>query len=65
MNEVKLYRVTGRIKKPNFKTSFQREIRAVKAEEAIEEIYKTLGSKHKIKRFFITFDTVEEVVTEK
>ncbi|NIM44176.1 MAG: 50S ribosomal protein L18a, partial [Nitrososphaeria archaeon] len=35
MAEVKVFRVTGRITKPNFQTKFQREVRAVKAEDAV------------------------------
>jgi large subunit ribosomal protein LX len=61
MAEVKVFRVTGRITKPNFRTKFQREVRAVKAEDAVEEILKNLGSKHKVKRFYIKIEEVEEI----
>ena len=61
MDEVKVYRVAGRITKPNFQTKFEKEIRAVKPEEAVEEILKILGSKHKVKRFYIKVENVEEV----
>ena len=64
MGEVKVYRVAGRITKPNFKTKFQKEIRAVKPEEAVEEILKILGSKHRVKRFYIKVENVEEVADE-
>jgi len=61
MSEVKVFRVIGRIMKPNLKTNFQKEVRALKPEHAVEEVYKTLGSKHKVKRFHIKIERVEEV----
>ncbi|MEM2110632.1 MAG: 50S ribosomal protein L18Ae [Candidatus Bathyarchaeia archaeon] len=65
MSENKFFRVIGKIRKPNFRTDFQKEIQASKPEDAVEMVYKILGSKHKIKRFHIIIDSVEEVVTEK
>ena len=64
MNKAKMFRVVGKIMKPNFQTPFQKEIRAMKSEEAIEEIYKILGSKHRVKRFYIEIETIEEVPEE-
>ena len=64
MVEVKVYRVTGKITKPNFRTMFQKEIRAVKAEDAVEEILKNLGSKHRVKRYYIKIENVEEITDE-
>ena len=61
MSEVKVYRGIGRITKPNLKTNFQKEVRALKPEDAVEEIYKIFGSKHKAKRFHIKIERVEEV----
>ncbi|MEM2341965.1 MAG: 50S ribosomal protein L18Ae [Candidatus Bathyarchaeia archaeon] len=60
MSEVKVYRVTGKITKSNFKTIFRKEIRALKPEHAIEEIYKIIGSKHRVKRFHIKIINIEE-----
>jgi ribosomal protein L20A (L18A) len=37
MSEVKVFRVTGEIHKPNLETSFKKEIIAVKREHAIEK----------------------------
>ena len=59
-----MFRVSGRITKPNFKTNFSKELRALKPEDAVEEVYKTLGSKHKVKRFYIKVEKVEEVSSE-
>lgn len=61
MSEVKIYRVSGRISKPNFQTSFKKEMRALKPEEVTERIYKEMGSKHKVKRFQITILKIEEI----
>ncbi|MEM3040951.1 MAG: 50S ribosomal protein L18Ae [Nitrososphaerota archaeon] len=64
MSEVKVYTVKGKIRKPNFRTSFQKVVRALKPEEAVERIYKDLGSKHRVKRFHITIEEVKEAVPE-
>jgi len=64
MSEVKVYRVTGRISKPNFQTSFKKEMRALKPEEVVERIYKEMGSKHRVKRFQITILKVDEIKTD-
>jgi len=65
MSEVKVYRVIGRITKPNLRSNFQKEVRALKSEDAVEEVYKILGSKHKVKRFHIMIERVEEVTNPK
>ena len=64
MSEIKIFRVTGRITKPNWQTSFQKEIRALKQEEALDRVYKEIGSKHKAKRFQIKILKVEEIKPE-
>lgn len=65
MSEVKVFRVTGEIRKPNYQTIFRKEIRALKPEEAIDAVYKILGSKHRAKRFQIKILKVEEIGLEK
>lgn len=64
MSEIKIFRVTGKITKPNWQTSFQKEIRALKQEEALDHVYKEIGSKHKAKRFQIKILKVEEIKPE-
>jgi large subunit ribosomal protein LX len=64
MSEVKIFRVSGRIRKPNWKTNFEKELRALKSEDAVETVYKELGSKHRAKRFQIKIDAVEEIKPE-
>jgi large subunit ribosomal protein LX len=61
---LKVYRVTGEIRKPNLKTSFRREILAAKPEHATEKVYADFGSRHRAKRFQIRIDSVEEVPPE-
>ena len=64
MSEVKVFRVIGEIKKPNFQTDFRKEVRALKPEDAVEKIYMDLGSKHRVKRFQIKIVKVEEISPE-
>ena len=64
MSEVKTYRVIGKISKPNFQTSFRKEMRALKPEEAVERAYKELGSRHRAKRFQISIVSVEPISPE-
>jgi len=64
MSEIKIFRVTGKITKPNWQTNFQKEIRALKQEEAVDRVYKEIGSKHKAKRFQIKILKVEEIKLE-
>jgi large subunit ribosomal protein LX len=61
MSEVKVFRVIGKIRKPNFETDFRKEVRALKPEDAVEKVYMLLGSKHRVKRFQMTISKVEEV----
>ena len=64
MSEVKIFRVIGRITKPNFKTDFEKEVRALKPDQAMEKVYMELGSKHRVKRFHIKILKVEEIKPE-
>ena len=64
MSEVKIFRVIGKITKPNFRTDFEKEVRALKPEQAMEKVYMELGSKHRVKRFHIKILKVEEIKPE-
>jgi large subunit ribosomal protein LX len=64
MSEVKVFRVIGEIRKPNFQTDFRKEVRALKPEDAVEKIYMELGSKHRVKRFQIKIVKVKEITPE-
>ena len=64
MSEVKVFRVSGKIRKPNFQTEFRKEVRALKPEDAVEKVYMLLGSKHRVKRFQMTISKVQEIGPE-
>ncbi|MDH5634874.1 MAG: 50S ribosomal protein L18Ae [Candidatus Bathyarchaeota archaeon] len=64
MSEIKVFRITGEMVKPNLKTTFRKEIRALSPENAREKIYTDLGSKHRAKRFQIRILEVEEIPPE-
>lgn len=61
---MKVFRVTGEIRKPKLETSFKKEVLAAKPEHAVERVYAELGSKHRVKRFHIKIVKVEEVPPE-
>ena len=61
MSEVKVFRVIGKIRKPNFQTEFRKEVRALKPEDAVEKVYMLIGSKHRVKRFQMSISKVEEL----
>ena len=64
MSQVKVFRVTGKITKPNLKTAFTKEIRAMKPEDAEEKVFMEIGSKHRVKRFHIKIQKIEEISPE-
>lgn len=59
-----MFRVTGKIVKPNLKTAFKKEVRALKPEDAKEKISMELGSKHRAKRFQIKIYNIQEIPPE-
>ena len=57
---MKVFRVTGRICKPNLATPFAKEVLASKSEHAVEKIYAEIGSRHRVKRHHIKItDSIE------
>ena len=64
MNRMKVFRVTGKIKKPNLATPFAKEVLAYKSEHAVEKVYAEIGSKHRVKRHHLEILNVEEVSPE-
>jgi large subunit ribosomal protein LX len=64
MNKLKVFRVTGEIRKPNLKTPFKKEVLAAKPEYAVEKVYAEIGSKHRVKRHHLKILAVEEVSPE-
>jgi len=64
MSEVKVFRIKGRVVKPNYKTEFSKEIRATTPEAAVEKIYASFGSQHRVKRVHIRVESVQEITPE-
>jgi large subunit ribosomal protein LX len=64
MSKLKVFRVTGEIRKPNLKTPFKKEVLAAKPEHAVEKVYAEIGSKHRVKRYYMKILQVEEVSPE-
>ncbi len=61
---MKVFRVTGEIRKPKLATPFAKEIVAEKPEHAVERVYAEIGSKHRVKRCFMKISAVEEISPE-
>jgi large subunit ribosomal protein LX len=61
---MKVFRVTGKIYKPNLKTDFVREMLADKPEHAEERAYAEIGSRHRVKRCHMKVTKVEEIPDE-
>jgi len=61
---VRNFRVEGVINKPNWKTKFKKEVRAVRPEDAVEKVLMEFGSKHRVKRCHIRILRVVEVAPE-
>jgi large subunit ribosomal protein LX len=64
MSEVKIFRIKGRIVKPNYNTEFSKEIRATTPEGAVEKIYASFGSQHRVRRVHIRIGLIEEISPE-
>ena len=61
---MKVYKVTGEIRKPNLRTPFTKEVLTDKPEHAVEKAYAEIGSKHRVKRFYMRIHSVDEVSPE-
>jgi len=61
MEKTKIFKVTGKMEKPNLKTTFSKEVTALKPEDAMEKIYTDLGSRHRIKRYHIKIASIKEI----
>ena len=59
-SEVKLYKITGELRKHGDRLPFKKEIKALKKEDALEHLYRDMGSRHKARKFEIVVKQVEE-----
>jgi large subunit ribosomal protein LX len=64
MFRMKVFRITGEIRKPNLRTPFSKEVLADKPDHAVEKVYAEIGSRHRVKRFYMKILKVEEVSQE-
>lgn len=61
LSQVKRFKITGLIRKRGENLPFKKEFNAVKKEDAVQNLYADLGSRHRARRFEITIKTIEEV----
>ena len=61
LSEVKMYKITGELRKHGDKLPFKKEIKALKKEDALEHLYRDMGSRHKARKFEIAIKQIEEV----
>jgi large subunit ribosomal protein LX len=64
MVEVKIFRVEGEILSPNYRTTFSKDVRALRPEHAVEKVYMELGSQHKVKRVHMKLHSIKEITVE-
>jgi len=62
--KVRNFRVEGLIIKPNWRTKFKKEVRAIRPEDAVEKVLMDMGSRHRVKRCHIRITRVVEVEPE-
>ena len=60
MSEIKIFTISGEIRKRNIKIPFEKEIFDVNKENALEKLFSELGSQHKAKRFEIKINDLKE-----
>ena len=61
MSEVKLYKISGDLRKRGENLHFKKEIKALKKEHALQSLYADMGSRHKARKFEIIIKSVEEL----
>jgi len=61
LSQVKRFRISGEIRKRGENLPFLKEFNAVKSDDAVENLYADIGSRHKARRFEIRVQKVEEV----
>ncbi|MHA1708134.1 MAG: 50S ribosomal protein L18Ae [Candidatus Heimdallarchaeaceae archaeon] len=66
MTSVKTYYIRGEFKKRKKRIPFGKYIRASTKENALEQIYSIIGSKHKVKRnlIFVEPKNIKEITNE-
>ena len=61
--QVQIFRIIGTYKSKRGPVEFNKEFRALREENAIEQLYVEIGSKHRIKRNLISVEKVEKITS--
>jgi large subunit ribosomal protein LX len=63
MSSVKTYHIRGEYKKRKRKIPFGKYVRALNIEDALEQVYSVIGSKHRVKRnvIYINSEDIKEI----
>ena len=62
MSEVKTFIIRGELRKSGEAHPFKKELRAMKKEDALSQLYADMGSRHKAKKFDIKVIGIEEAL---
>ncbi len=60
MSQVKTFIIKGELRKRGEAHPFRKELRALKKEDALVQLYADMGSRHKAKRFEVNIIGIEE-----
>ncbi len=59
-SQVKTFIIKGELRKKGESHAFKKELRAVKREDAVQQLYADMGSRHKAKKFEVNIIEVTE-----
>lgn len=59
--QAQIFRISGTYRSKRGLIEFSKEFRALREEDAIEQLYAILGSKHRVKRAAIKVEQIEKV----
>jgi ribosomal protein L20A (L18A) len=60
LSQVKTFIIKGELRKRGEAHPFRKELRALKKEDALVQLYADMGSRHKAKRFEVNIIGIEE-----
>ena len=61
---IKVFRLKGTFGQKGQLQEFTIDVRAMNSEQAKEKLYADVGSKHKVKRYLIKINSIEEIKPE-
>jgi ribosomal protein L20A (L18A) len=61
LSQVKTFIIKGELRKHGEAHPFRKELRALKKEDALVQLYADMGSRHKAKKFEVNVIGIEEV----